>query len=344
MKSSYGAMLGLHGDLHFDRIESAALAGNALGDPAQRPVTVYTPPGYDAGGSRRYPALYCLHGYTGNAASLVSARPWERNVVQWIDQLIGEERMPPALLVLVDGFTRLGGSQYLNSIHNGDYATYVVRDIVRHVDTNYRTVAREGGRAVLGKSSGGFGSLHLVMECPGTFAAFASHSGDSYYIYATPTAFPNAQRTLEKHDFAIEVFVESFEKKHKRPQAEYETMEMLGYAAAYSPRSATAFDIDLPFDLKSGQLREDVFARWLSFDPVNRVAGRADEFRRLRFRYLDCGRRDEYGLDIGARLIAHGIRDLGLDVHHEEFDDDHRNVGYRYEVSLPLLAGVLDSE
>jgi len=35
---------------------------------------------------------------------------------------------------------------------------------------------------------------------------------------------------------------------------------------------------------------------------------------------------------------------LGLEVRHEEFDDDHRNVGYRYAISLPALAAVLDHE
>jgi enterochelin esterase family protein len=248
------------------------------------------------------------------------------------------------MLAVVDGWTRLGGSQYLNSIHNGDYATYVTRDVIGHVDTNYRTIAREGGRAVLGKSSGGFGSLHLVMEHPGVFAAFASHSGDSYFRYASPPAFPDVQRTLERHDFSIASFVEAFERKHKRPQSDYVTMEMLGYSAAYSPRSATAFDFDLPFDLHSGELRDEVFEKWLSFDPVERVPHRDEELRRLRLRYVDCGRRDEYGLDIGARLIVERIRELGLAVRHEEFEDDHRNVGYRYEISLPALAGVLDRE
>ncbi len=342
METSYAHALGLRGSLHFDAIESPALAGNPLGDPARRPVIVYLPPGYDAEASRRYPVLYCLHGYTGSALALVSARPWERNVVQWIDELIAQRRMPHAILVLVDGFTRLGGSQYLDSIHNGNYATYVVRDVIGHVDATYRTIAREGGRAVLGKSSGGFGAMHLVMEHPGTFAAFASHSGDAYFRYASPPAFKSVQRTLERHDRSIAAFVEAFERKHKRAQAEYETMEMLGYAAAYSPRSATAFDLDLPFDLESGELRDDVFARWLAFDPVQRVPHRAAELGRLRLRYLDCGRRDEYGLDIGARLVARGIRELGLEVRHEEFDDDHRNVGYRYEISLPALAAVLD--
>jgi S-formylglutathione hydrolase FrmB len=334
--------LGLHGDLHVDFVTSEALAGNPLGDAAERPVAVYTPPGYDSAGSRRYPVLYVLHGYTGNVAALLSARPWETNVFQWADRLMRERSMPPALVAAVDGFTRLGGSQYVDSVHNGAYATYTVRDVVGHVDREYRTIAGEGGRAVLGKSSGGFGAMHLVMEHPGVFAAFASHSGDSYFRYAHPIAFPAVQRTLERHDYDIAGFVGAFERKFKRSADEYSTMEMLGYAAAYSPRSALAFDLDLPFDRRTGELREDVFARWLAYDPAERVAGRRAEMERLRLRYLDCGRRDEYGLDIGARVVTQRLRDLGLEVRHEEFDDDHRNVGYRYEYSLPALAGVLD--
>lgn len=342
--SDYARLLRIDGGLDIGFIDSPALQGNPLGDPSQRPVIVYTPPGYDAQGSRRYPVLYVLHGYTGDGAALVGGRPWEVNVVQWIDRLIAQKKMPPALLVIVDGFTRLGGSQYLDSIHNGAYATYVVRDIVGYVDAAYRTIASEGGRAVLGKSSGGFGALYLSMTHPGVFGAFASHSGDTHFALAHPRSFPAVQRTLEKYGWDIGKFVAHFEERPKRAQAEYETMEMLGYAAAYSPRSATAFDLDLPFDRTTGALDEAVFARWKSFDPAEMAPAKGPELARLRLRYLDCGRRDEYGLDVGARLMAQRIRDLGLSVHHEEFDDDHRNVGYRYAVSLPLLAHALEKE
>lgn len=342
--SPLAQLSGLRGDVRLDMVTSAALRDNALGDPASRPLLVYTPPGYDDEGSRRYPVLYALHGYTGNAAAMIAVRPWERNIFQWTDALIADGRMAPAILAVVDGFTRLGGSQYVDSIHNGDYATYVVRDVVKHVDEHYRTIAGEGGRAVLGKSSGGFGSMHLSMEHPGIFAAFASHSGDAYFRYSQTMSFPEVQRTLEFFDRDIAAFVTAFEGKHKRPQAWYYTMEMLGYAAAYSPRERKAFAVDLPFDLETGALRDDVFARWLTFDPVERVPKRIAALKRLRLRYLDCGRRDDYGLDIGARLIAREMREAGLSVRHEEFDDDHRNVAYRYEVSLPALAGVLDSE
>lgn len=341
-QSDLARLLGLHGDLRIDFITSPALEGNALGDPAQRPVAVYVPAHYDPQGSRRYPVLYCLHGYTGDVAGLVSARPWEHNVVQRMDRLIVQQQMAPAILVLVDGFTRLGGSQYVNSVHNGDYESYVIRDVVGHIDRTYRTVAQEGGRGVFGKSSGGFGALHLSMKYPGVFAAFASHSGDSYFRYAHPPAFVQTQRTLEKHQWNVERFVEHFETANKRSQSEYQTMEMLGYASAYSPRSAQAFDLDLPFDRMTGALRDDVFARWLAFDPAEVCLGKRAELARLRLRYLDCGRRDEYALDVGARVLAARMREMGLEVRHEEFNDDHRNVGYRYDVSLPALSGVLE--
>ncbi len=332
------------GDVGIDFIDSPALAANALGDSATRPLAVYRPPGFDPQGSKRYPVLYVLHGYTGDVAALVSARPWETNVLQWADRLIVSGAMPPVLLALVDGYTRLGGSQYVDSIHNGAYATYALRDAVGHVDRTYPTVAREGGRAVLGKSSGGFGSLHLTMNYPGTFCAFASHSGDTNFAMSFGAQFVVAQRTLEAHDGDLEAFVAAFERKPKRSQAEYATIEMLGYAAAYSPRAAEAFALDLPFDTRTGALRDDVFARWRAFDPVEACLGKYAELARLRLRYVDCGRRDEYGLDIGARMLVARLRTMGLAVRHEEFDDDHRNVGYRYAVSLPALAAVVDRE
>jgi enterochelin esterase family protein len=334
----------LAGDVRVDFIESPALRDNPLGDPSLRPLAMYLPPGFDPQGSRRYPVLYVLHGYTGDVAALLAARPWETNVLQWADRLIVAGRMPPVLLAIVDGFTRLGGSQYVDSIHNGAYATYTVRDAVGHVDATFPTVAREGGRAVLGKSSGGFGSLYLSMVHPGTFAAFASHSGDTNFRASFIDGFVQAQRTLEAYGGDLAGFVASFESKHKRPQAEYSTMEMLGYAAAYSPREARAFALDLPFDLDTGALRDDVLARWLAFDPVEMCVTKRAELARLRLRYVDCGRRDEYALDLGARMLAARMREMGLDVRHEEFQDGHRDVGYRYAVSLPALAEVLDSE
>ncbi|MEN3309229.1 MAG: hypothetical protein V7603_5431, partial [Micromonosporaceae bacterium] len=47
-------------------IDSELLRDNPLGDPARRPLWVYTPPGYEAEPQRRYPSVYVLQGYTGH--------------------------------------------------------------------------------------------------------------------------------------------------------------------------------------------------------------------------------------------------------------------------------------
>lgn len=337
-----GALYGLQGEVHLERVESPALAGNPMGDPSTRVIPVYTPPGYDAQGSKRYPVLYCLHGYSGDVTSMLSTRPWQTSVVQWADRLIVSGKMPPVLLAIVSGFTRLGGSQYVDSIHNGAYATYVVRDVTAALDARYRTIPAGAGRAVFGKSSGGFGALHLCMHHPGTFAAFADHSGDSYFRYAAPALFVAAQRTLEGFE-SVEAFVRAFEgKETSRPPAWFSTMELLAYSAAYAPLRAEPFAFELPFDPLTGELREEVFARWLAFDPVEAAPRHAEALRDLRLRFIDCGRRDQYLLDVGARIVTKRLRELGLEVRHEEFDDTHDNIGYRHEISLPALAAVLD--
>jgi enterochelin esterase family protein len=340
--SDYGRVLGLAGELYLPELDSPSLAGNPLGDPSRRFVPVYVPPGYDPGGSQAYPVLYCLHGYTGSAPVLIAAQPWNRNVLQRADRLVREKKMPPAIVVIVDGWTRFGGSQYVDSIHNGNYASYVANDVIPFVDANFRTIAREGGRAVFGKSSGGFGAFHMVFEYPGTFAAFASHSGDAYFPACYTMEFQTAQRTLESFGFSVERFIEAVETTNKPPWSYMQTANQVGMAAAYSPARAEAFALDFPFDLKTSELREDVFARWLRFDPVERVESGADALRRLRLRYVDCGIKDEYNLAAGGRIFTQRCADHGIPVRHEEFDDDHKNVGYRYDISLPALAEVLD--
>jgi len=84
-----------------------------------------------------------------------------------------------------------------------------------------------------------------------------------------------------------------------------------------------------------------VWARFKAWDPVELIATHAEALRRLALVYLDAGTRDEWGLDLAARIMAARLRALGVAVEHEEFDDGHRATAYRYEVSLPKLAAAL---
>jgi enterochelin esterase family protein len=71
------------------------------------------------------------------------------------------------------------------------------------------------------------------------------------------------------------------------------------------------------------------------------LESRADALRSLRLLYLDCGTKDEWSLHLGARLFARRLTALGIPHEHEEYEDGHMNVSYRYDVSLPRLARAL---
>ena len=49
-------------------------------------------------------------------------------------------------------------------------------------------------------------------------------------------------------------------------------------------------------------------------------------------------------LDIGARILCAKLRELGVEHEHEEFDDGHRGITYRYDVSIPKMAKALAAE
>ncbi|MGC8484468.1 MAG: alpha/beta hydrolase [Candidatus Baltobacteraceae bacterium] len=335
-------LLGLRGSLEICTLRSEALASGVLGDPIERFVGVYLPPEYDPYGSQRYASIYCLHGHASSLAKTLSAGPWERNLVQQADAAMVAGLLPPAILVLVDGATRLGGSQYVDSLQNGDVARHIALEIVDEVDRRYRSIQRPSARGIVGKSSGGFGALHLAANFPGRFSALASIAGDAYFRLTMPMFFPAAQRTLERYGGDPAAFVEGFRDASSRRDEDYSALFILASAAAYSPRSQRAFDVEFPFDLRSGEINDEVFARWLSFDPVEYDAEKRELLAQLSLCYLDAGRRDEYGLDIAARTLAHRLRESGVRLRSEEFPGGHRNTTERSIGAITALLEVLD--
>src|SRR5919204_5543240 len=90
--------------------ESEALKGNPLGDPHVRPLFVYLPPGYDEEPERRWPSVYVIQGLTGRVEAWFNVTPFESNFAELVEDLA-----PACVVVLVDAFTALGGSQFLDS-------------------------------------------------------------------------------------------------------------------------------------------------------------------------------------------------------------------------------------
>ncbi len=330
----------LKGQVEVHRFPSRVLEGNPWSDPTERELPVYTPP---SGVTEGKPLLVLLSGYTG-AGWLHFQRPryMANNVVNRLDRLIRIGEAAEAVMVAPDCLTALGGSQYLNSTATGRYEDYVVQEIVPWVRERYRT----GPCAVLGTSSGGYGALTLALRFPELFPVAASNAGDCYFAYGYAPEFPIAFRALRKAGGPEALLRALFSEPTNAfgPMNPMVTaLEMMAYASCYSPIESEPGRFELPFDLETGRLREDVWARWLAWDPVEMI--QTERFRtalrRLRYVYVDGGARDEWFLDVGARIFAAAARREGGRVEHAEFDAAHMDGGPRYDIMIPRALAAL---
>lgn len=313
------------------RHESEVLKGNPLGDPYVRDLFVYLPPGYD-GSDARYPSVYCLTGFTGRGKMLLNDSAFTPNLAERMDKLITASAIKPMIVVMPDCFTYFGGSQYINSDATGSYEDYLTGEIVPFIDAEFRTVATRDARAVMGKSSGGYGSLIMGMRHADVFGLVCSTAGDAYFEYCYPMDFAKAFRTI-KGDPAR--FMREFWATEKQSKDDHPALNTIGMASCYSPNGS---DFDMPFDLETGEIREDVWARWLEHDPVRMVEKHADDLRSLKLLYVDAGTKDEFALDVGAKILSRKLKEFDVPHIHEEFDDGHFNISYRYDRSLELIS------
>jgi enterochelin esterase family protein len=314
----------------------AALQGNPLGDPVDRDVFVYLPPGREEKDCAGLPLILLLPGFAGRGRGMLGDNLYSPSIDDRMTALI-EGGCPPVVLALADCSTKLGGSQYINSKGVGQYQDYLVKDLVPLLKDRLGT----GLTGVAGKSSGGYGALRLGMEASDVFSAVACHSGDCYFEYGYLPDIPKAAAAIARAGSVAE-FLSEFHRKEKKSSEQIITLSMLAMSACYSPR-ADGNGFELPFDESNGAYRPEVFARWLDHDPYMMVRQFALALKSLKLLFLDVGSRDEFHLQLGARLLRDRLLELGVGVTYEEFDDGHFSTAYRYGTSLPLLARALSS-
>jgi S-formylglutathione hydrolase FrmB len=325
--------------------ESEALGGNPLGDPHRRPLWVYLPPGYDDEPGRRYPSVYMIQGLTGQLDMWRNRAPFRRNFPELADELFASGEAPPAILVWVDCWTSLGGSQFLDSPGTGRYHTYLCDEVVPWVDAEYRTLAAREHRGIQGKSSGGYGAMVTPMLRPDLFGGLATHAGDALFEACYLPEFREAARALrDEYEGSFDRFWDDF---RTRPAMSKESDHFLlntwCMAACYSADEDGT--VRLPFDPATSELVPEIWERWLAWDPVRMASRHVDALRSLRAIYVDCGKRDEFFLDLGAEAFRRALADLGVeDVHFELFDATHMAIEYRYPLGLRYLAERLSPE
>jgi S-formylglutathione hydrolase FrmB len=321
-------------------VDSQALTGNPLGDPHRRPLLVQLPPGYDDDPQRRYPAIFVLQGLTGQVDMWRNRKAFQPNVPERVDAL-WREGATPAIVVYVDAWTRLGGSQFVDSPATGRYHTYLCEEVVPFVDDRYRTMAAREHRGVAGKSSGGYGAMITPMLRPDLFAGLATHAGDALFEHGYWPDVREAARALrEDYGGSYEAFWEEFRTRPSGARrSDGALLNVWCMAACYSADADGT--VRLPFDPESGAMIPEVWERWLSWDPVRMAAGRPEALRSQRAIWIDAGRRDEYYLDLGADAFHRAVLAAGVDpsvVRFELFDGTHSDLEWRYPMAIGWLA------
>jgi S-formylglutathione hydrolase FrmB len=213
------------------------------------------------------------------------------------------------------------------------------------VDGRYRTLREAGHRAIMGNSSGGFGAMITPMLRPDLFGALATHAGDALYELSYLPEFGRAARLLRDYDGDIWRWWEDFRSRVSfTKEADHALLVLLGVAACFSAREDGS--VDLPFDPKTGVLREEAWGRWLDWDPVRMVPRYASALRSLRGIWIDAGTRDDFFLDLGAEAFRAALREVGVPdevIRFELFDAAHAGIDYRYPLSLAWLCQRISS-
>jgi S-formylglutathione hydrolase FrmB len=320
-------------------ITSELLRSNPLGDPHERPLWVYLPPGYGDEPARAYPSVYVIQGYTGHVTMWRNRSAYRQPFPETADAVFASGQAPPAIVVYVDAWTAYGGSQFVDSPGTGRYHSYLCQEVVPWVDGRYRTVADAAHRAIMGKSSGGFGAMITPMLRPDLFGALATHAGDSLYEYCYVPEFANAVRYLRGYDGDIWRWWADFRSRTSfTKEADATLLALLGASACFSADPDGT--VELPFDPRTGVLRPQVWRRWLDWDPVRMAPRHAAQLRSLRAIWIDAGTRDDWFLDIGAEAFRAALREAGVPgdvIYFELFEATHMAIDYRYPLSLAWL-------
>ena len=141
-----------------------------------RRLSVYTPAGYNPTAKTRYPVLYVLHGIGGDEDAWLD----QGRAAQILDNLIAQGKAKPMIVVFTNGNISEEAAPCQNStgyIHpttnlpktmEGTFET-AFPEVVRFIDSNYKTIAKKQSRAICGLSMGGFHTLYISLNNPDMF-------------------------------------------------------------------------------------------------------------------------------------------------------------------------------
>jgi len=325
------------GTVHRRTVNSKLLKKETLGDPTERLVDVYIPAGHDG---RGLPLLVDIVGFTAGGPVHTNWKNFGENLPERLDRLIASGAMPPCVVAFPDCFTRLGGNQYINSEGTGRWADFLMEEAVPLVEKEFGCGGK-GKRGIFGKSSGGYGAMVHALLYPEFWSAAAVHSGDMGFDLMYRHEFPVVLRALAAVGGKPKPWLEKFFAAQKTKESDIHIIMMLCQAATFDPDTSEFMNIRLPVDPHTCEFIPERWQNWLNWDPLVIAQKRADDLKKLKMLYIDCGDTDQYNLVYGARRMHALLEQHGVAHTYEEFPDNHSSVDYRMDKSLPLLVKAL---
>ncbi len=153
----------------------------------ERKYAVYLPPDYESS-ERSYPVLYLLHGGGDDQTGWVQFG----EVLHIADKAINEGKATPMVIIMPDANT--GRRGYFND-PKGDwnYEDFFFKELMPHVEKEYRIKGEKRYRAVAGLSMGGGGSFMYALHHPELFSSACPLSAST-----GPLTVEDAGRWLER--------------------------------------------------------------------------------------------------------------------------------------------------
>jgi S-formylglutathione hydrolase len=333
-----------------ETVHSSALERNLLGDSPDRNLTAYLPPSY-ARTSKRYPVVYLLNGFTDTNEEWLE-KDWV-NIPEVMDKLIAAGAIPQMIVAMPDTSNKLGGSFVTNSVATGNWEDFVVKDLVKFVDSKYRTVSQASGRGIAGHSSGGYGAIKLAMKHPDVFGAVYALSAcclewdDGWSV--TSSVWDKTLGFKNMNDFqSAQKLVEEGDPKDPSWLANFMSLGPVALSAAWSPDPAKPpFFGDWPVEVRGGTrvLIDRIRDAWVANLPLPMLGQYRSNLARLRGIAFEIGLQDwnqhliTQARDFDEALTRNGIRHQFV-----EFEGNHADkTRVRVETeTLPFFSRVLE--
>jgi hypothetical protein len=277
---------------------------------------VALPSAYNDPDSKRthWPTVYVIPGYGGR---FDDRHEGAADYAQTLAHPGVPDIAPNAVYVVLDPESPLGHHGFVDSPSNGPRATALVKELIPHLEKEFRLVAKPEARIITGHSSGGWTSLWLALTYPQVFGACWSSAPDpvdfsafqmtdlyhdqSMYVDAQGNDTPSFRRPANSDgDMATLMTVrQEARTEHALNPDGGSGQQWDAWEAMFSPRDSVTGMPKPMFDATTGAIDQEVVSEWAKHDIARLVTENWDQYGPIMTNNvrLACGEWDSFFLN-----------------------------------------------